>query len=156
MGLDEVIGPLVAPALIRKGLRERFRGHGPDESFVARRIAVWDTPKVRNAIAFEVGGMAAGLAEVSPKYPYITRPVFVLAQRGEAYHGWVAERMHDDIPGSSIRLVSRTGHFIQDERPDAVVLAIRQAAAKAGLGLPVEAPAEDDDDAPALQAEPAR
>lgn len=100
--------------------------------------------------------MAKGLAELAPKFPRITRPVFVLAQRGHAYHAGVAQRMHEDIPGSSLRLVSRTGHFIQFERTDAVVLAIRQAAAKAGLGPPVEASEDDDDAQPAFQAEPAR
>jgi pimeloyl-ACP methyl ester carboxylesterase len=41
-----------------------------------------------------------------------------------------AERLHADVPGSTLELLPGTGHFLQFEKTDDVVRTIRRAASQ--------------------------
>ena len=127
MGFGVLTGPLVAPARIRKGLVEQF-AHPPPEDFIALRTRLWSTPKVTHAIAVETLGAAENLRRLSPKYPSIRRPVFILAEADSEFRRTSAERLHGDIPGSTLELLPGTGHYVQFEKTDDVVRAISRGA----------------------------
>ncbi len=131
-GLSAVVAPLFAPAKIRKGLAETFSNGTVPEEFATRRIAIWNSPKVSHATAAETLGYAGWLRVLSPGYPRIARPVVIVAEADSEFRRTTAERLHQDIAGSTLRLVPGTGHLIQIEKPDAVVDAIRQAAGQKG------------------------
>jgi pimeloyl-ACP methyl ester carboxylesterase len=128
LGVATLAGPFVAPARIRQGLIEQFAGHPPPEDFVAQRTRLWSTPKVTHAIAAETLGAAEGLRRLAPRYPSIRRPVFILAQADDAFRRTTAERLHAEVPGSTLELLPGTGHFLQFEKTDDVVRTIRRAA----------------------------
>jgi pimeloyl-ACP methyl ester carboxylesterase len=127
MGFGALTGPFIAPARIRRGLVEQFAGHAP-EDFIAPRARMWSTPKVTHAIAVETIEAADNLRRLSPKYASIRRPVFILAEADSPFRRTAAERLHADVPGSTLELLSGTGHFVQFEKTDDVVRTIRRAA----------------------------
>lgn len=127
-GFAEVLGPTLAPAKIRKGIVEQFRGAAPPEGFVELRTRIWSTPKVTHAIAEETLHAAKNLSALSPRYPSITRPVFLVAQADDPFRRATAERLHREIAGSTLELVPAAGHYIQFQKTDVVVRTIRRAA----------------------------
>ncbi len=145
-GVAAAIVPWWAPPRIRELLPGSFRRRPPDAAYIEQRVTLWSTAKVGHAFAHEMLGISSGLAALSPRYPYITRPVGILVEAGDPFWNQTAERLHDEIPGSTIRTVSGTGHMMQFDRTDAIVLAVRQAAGKAGLGPPVDPAARADDE----------
>jgi pimeloyl-ACP methyl ester carboxylesterase len=128
MGFGTLTGPFVAPARIREGLVEQFASRTPPEDFIALRTRMWSRPKVTHAIAVETVDAAENLRLLSPKYRSIRRPVFILAQADNAFRRTMAERLHADVPGATLELLPGTGHFLQFEKTDDVVGAIRRAA----------------------------
>jgi pimeloyl-ACP methyl ester carboxylesterase len=128
MGVGTLVGPIVGPSKIRNGLRATFSNGNVSEDFAARRVALWNRPKVTHAIAEETIGAPADLRALSANYAHITRPVFIVAEADTDFRRESAERLHQDISGSSLRLVPETGHFIQFEKTGEVVDAIRRAA----------------------------
>jgi pimeloyl-ACP methyl ester carboxylesterase len=129
MGFGTLTGPLIAPARIRKGLVEQFAAT-PPEDFIALRTRMWSTPKATHAIAVETLDAAESLRRLSPKYPSIRRPVFILAEADSEFRRTAAERLHADVPGSTLELLPGTGHFVQFEKTDDVVRTIRRAASQ--------------------------
>lgn len=128
MGFARTLGPLAAPKNIRAGLIEQFNERVPTESFLAERVALWNHPKVLHTIAAETLGSAEYLAAQSPRYPSIQRPVFIVSQIERENRRRSAERLHTEIRGSSLELLTDTGHFVQFEKPSEVVATIRRAA----------------------------
>jgi pimeloyl-ACP methyl ester carboxylesterase len=128
VGFGALTGSLIAPAKIRKGLIEQFSGRTPPEEFIALRTRIWSTPKVTHAIAVETLAAAESLRALSPKYPSIRRPVFIVAEADSEFRRTTAERLHGDIPGSTLELLSNTGHYVQLEKTADVVRTIRRAA----------------------------
>jgi pimeloyl-ACP methyl ester carboxylesterase len=128
MGVAAMTGPFIAPARIRAGLVEEFKGGPPSEEFIAFRTRLWSTPKVTHAIAVETLGAAESLRALSPKYPSIRRPVFIVAQADSAFRRTTAERLHGDVAGSTLELLPGTGHFVHFEKTADVVRTIRRAA----------------------------
>ena len=62
----------------------------------------------------------------SPRYRQIRVPVFIVAGDGDKavdYRGH-AMRLHDEIPGSRLRIFPHTGHMVHHVHPDAIVEAI--------------------------------
>lgn len=112
---------------IAEGIAEQFGGRTPPVGFVDLRVRLWANPKVMRSIAEETIGAAAFLAAQSPRYPSIEAPVRIVAQAASDFRRGAAERLHREVPGSSLRLVERTGHYVQIEQPDAVVEEIRAA-----------------------------
>ena len=127
-GFGVLTGPLVAPARIRKGLVEEFKGRPPSEDFIALRTRLWSTPKVTHAIAVETLDAAENLRQLSPKYPNIRRPVFIVAEADSVFRRTAAERLHADVQGSTLELLPGTGHFVQFEKTGDVVRTIQRAA----------------------------
>ncbi|MGH7436726.1 MAG: alpha/beta fold hydrolase, partial [Polyangiaceae bacterium] len=127
VGFSSVVGPLVAPGKIRRGLNEAFAGHEVPEEFAAARVRLWSTPKVAHATAVETVGAADGLAAQSGGYPRITKPVVVVYEADNEFRRTTAEHLHRDIPGSSMHLVPDTGHMIPLEKPAEVVAAVHEA-----------------------------
>lgn len=128
VGFGTLTGPFIAPARIRKGLVEQFAGRTVSEDFIALRTRLWSTPKATHAIAVETVDAADSLRRLSPKYPSITRPVFILAEADNEFRRTTAEHLHGDVPGSTLELLPGTGHFLQFEKTDDVVRTIRRAA----------------------------
>ena len=62
----------------------------------------------------------------SPRYRDIQVPVFIVAGDGDKAvdHRGHAMRLHDEIPGSQLRIFPHTGHMVHHVHPDAVVEAI--------------------------------
>jgi pimeloyl-ACP methyl ester carboxylesterase len=127
VGFSSVIGPLVAPGKIRRGLHEAFAGHEVSEDFIAARGRMWSSPKVAHATAVETVGASEGLAAQSSGYPGITKPVVLVFEADSEFRRTTAEHLHRDIPGSSMHLVPDTGHMIPWEKPEEIVAAVREA-----------------------------
>jgi pimeloyl-ACP methyl ester carboxylesterase len=128
IGVVRVLGPLRAEQRIERGIAQLQGGRAPDPAFVELRTKLWTSPKVVHALAEEIVGAREGLLRLSSKYPDIRAPVYIVAQADDPFRRTTAERLHRDIAGSVLRLVPETGHYIQFDKPGAVVDAIREAA----------------------------
>jgi pimeloyl-ACP methyl ester carboxylesterase len=126
-GFARVLGGPMAGPRIEQGIRDTFRVRVPSPEFIERRVAIWSTAKMTVSIAGETAGSAGFLAAQSPRYAEIRRPVRIVAQSEDAFRRGAAERLHRDIAGSTLRLLPRTGHFVQLERPRKVLHEIREA-----------------------------
>lgn len=127
MGFASALGPTLAPDRIREGLTQQFRG-SPPPGFVLQRMLIWATPKVTHAIALEALGASDALAAQSPRYGQIHAPVHILGQADDPFRVETAERLHREVPGSTLQLLSGAGHYLQFEKADEVANTIRAAA----------------------------
>jgi len=127
-GVARAIGSLVGPGKIRAGFARSFATPPPEE-FTALRTRIWTQAKVTRSIAAEVLGAQPGLDALAPRYPEIRLPVVVVGQTADPARREAAERLAREVPGARLRLVEGTGHFVQVERPEAVVAAIAEAGA---------------------------
>jgi pimeloyl-ACP methyl ester carboxylesterase len=128
-GIARALGGKLAAPRIHAGLVDAFNGHEPPPGFVDTRIRIWSNPKVTHTIAAETIGAAEYLPAQSPSYPRIHVPVRIVAQSDTAMRRQNAERLHRDIPGSTLRLLAGTGHYVQVEKPAEVAQEIRAAIA---------------------------
>jgi pimeloyl-ACP methyl ester carboxylesterase len=126
LGCASVLGAFIAPTRIRSELSHVWTG-APEE-FITLRTRIWSTPKVSHALARESLDSPAALAAQSPRYPEIEKPVSILAQADDPQRKGTAERLHHDIPGSTLELLHGTGHYLQFEKTDEVVKAIENLA----------------------------
>jgi pimeloyl-ACP methyl ester carboxylesterase len=129
MGLGTLFGGALAPSKIRKGLTAQFRGAAPSPDFIAMRTRIWSAPKVTHAIARETLGANEALTAQSAQYGRIDQPLYIMGQADDPVRRATAERLHADIPHSSLVLVPDSGHYIQFQKPEVVVDTIRRAAA---------------------------
>jgi pimeloyl-ACP methyl ester carboxylesterase len=129
VGLASLLPEREAARRIQAGLEGEFAPSAPPAGFVALRRRVWTQPKVTHALAVESVAYDRTLAEQAPRYASIRAPLYVLAQRDQPVRRENAERLAREVPGAELRLVEQSGHFIQFQRPDAVIDAIRRAAA---------------------------
>jgi pimeloyl-ACP methyl ester carboxylesterase len=127
-GVARALGSERVAKRIESGIAEQFGGRTPEAGFVELRSRIWSTPKVLHALAVETLGAREGLRQLSPKYPEIRRPVFIVGQADNEFRRMTAERLYRDVAGSVLKLVPGTGHYIQIEKPSVVVDAIREAA----------------------------
>jgi pimeloyl-ACP methyl ester carboxylesterase len=126
VGAASVIGTFVAPIVIRKGLERAFGRRAPSEDFVALRTRVWSAPKVLHAAALETLGAQTTLASQSRRYNEIRQPVTIVGQADDAPRSATAQRLHADIVGSTLVLLSGTGHYVQFEKTREVADAIHR------------------------------
>ena len=129
-GFARLVGARMAAPRIAEGIKETFLYDEPSQEFIDLRIRLWSTPKATRAIAAETMGSPRYLATLNPHYGRITQPVRIVAQAGDAFRRETAERLHRDIPRSSLRLVEKSGHYVQFEQPEAVLEEIRAAIAE--------------------------
>jgi pimeloyl-ACP methyl ester carboxylesterase len=139
VGLARLLPDDIAQAKIRAGVRSEFKLAPPSESFVDLRARIWSSPKVMHALAAEMAGMAGWLAELSPRYPSISRPLFLLAERDHPAHRAAAEHLARDVPSAELELVPKAGHFLQFEAAGRVIATIDRAALLARSPVPLAA-----------------
>jgi pimeloyl-ACP methyl ester carboxylesterase len=136
LGCASVLGSFIAPTRIRSELQNIW--HDAPDEFITLRTRIWSTPKVSHALARESLEARAALGAQSPRYPEVQQPVSILAQADDAKRKSNAERLHRDIAGSTLELLSGTGHYLQFEKTAEVVRAIEQL-----VPVPVKEDEED-------------
>jgi len=127
-GLARLAGPVLSPKKIRAGLEAVFPNGDIPSGFAEKRIPIWTQAKVSVEAARESLGAPSQLAALSPRYKEIRRPVFIIAQGDDPRRRENAERLHADVAGSQLELVSGTGHYVQFAKPEAVAELIGRAA----------------------------
>ncbi len=125
-GFAALFAPL-AKRRIGRGVAEQFEGP-PPAGFVELRQRMWSTPKVLHAIAEETLHSKENLEKLSPKYPAIKSPTYILAEADSDFRRATAERLHGDVKSSSLRLVPNTGHYMQFQKPQEIIEAVKAAA----------------------------
>lgn len=66
------------------------------------------------------------LAQITPRYRDITQPVLLIwGERDGIVKPSIARQLHATLPDSHLRLIPNCGHMPQEERPEAVVQAVR-------------------------------
>ena len=88
------------------------------------RTRIGSPPKVSYALAGETADAGKALQAQSPRYPEIEQPVAILAEADDPGRTASAQRLHRDIAGSTVELLSDTGHYLQFEKTEEVVRAI--------------------------------
>jgi len=127
-GFGTLFAPL-ARRRIGRGVAEQFEGPPPD-GFIELRQRIWSTPKVLHALADETAGSTENLKRLAPRYPDIKSPTYILAEADAQFRRATAERLHVDVKGSTLRLVPNTGHYVQFQKPEEVIDAVKAAAGR--------------------------
>jgi pimeloyl-ACP methyl ester carboxylesterase len=129
MGVAALASASIAPSKIRAGLQRVFGARNPPESFVAERTRIWSCAKVTHALALESLHAADELAALSPRYPSIHAPLYIVAEADDPRRVAGAKHLQRDVIGAQLRLLPDTGHYLQIEKPVEVAEVIRTAAA---------------------------
>ena len=113
-------------------LRKVFAPDPTPPDYLARARAMWVRPAPVRAMTEDFHGLEGLLREIRPRYPELTVPVLILT--GERDRLVDAERnsmtLAREVPDAEVILVPGAGHGLPQARPDAVVAAVRRAAAK--------------------------
>jgi pimeloyl-ACP methyl ester carboxylesterase len=128
MGLARWLAPWLGPVKIRAELQGLFPTGQLPEDFLALRTAMWTQPKVAVATAKENLEASEGLAAMSPHYPGIEHPVFVMAGEADPHRRSAAEMLRRDVARAQLFLVRGGGHYIQFQDVPGVLAVIGQAA----------------------------
>jgi pimeloyl-ACP methyl ester carboxylesterase len=136
--ISPLIGHLIAPKLIRKVFEpkpvpSRFR-----ESFP---LDLSLRPSQLRASAEDSALMVPSAMAMEDEYGGLRLPVAILAGQGDrlvtpARH---AVRLHDEIAGSTLRLLPGLGHMIHYDAQDAIAGAVRHVLDRAQAGPPAPA-----------------
>lgn len=126
-GLSRLLGPLVGPQKIRRGIEQVYAPLRPTESFVQERVARWSSPKVNHTLADERVHANDVTDRISPHYPEITVPVWIVSNGDDPSRRETAERLARAVPHSNVRLLHHTGHYVQYEAPNEVLAAVHEA-----------------------------
>jgi pimeloyl-ACP methyl ester carboxylesterase len=127
------VGPLAAPGEIRKGLAEAFAPDPVDPAALDLALEQWTRPGPMQASACDWKGLDSSWTALAARYGEIRVPVEVLAAPGDAIvkpaH---TELLKQKIAGANVVAAPNHGHFLQYSATDAVLEAVRRAAARAG------------------------
>jgi pimeloyl-ACP methyl ester carboxylesterase len=142
-----VVGRLATP-LMTKAI---FTPMPVAESFAAFPIEMSLRPSQIRATSADTAMMVPAAALLSARYGELALPIEIVAGDGDivAYCDRHAERLHDRLPGSGLKVVAGAGHMVHYAAPDEVVAAIGRAVARA---KPSPAGGRGDDIVPASAA----
>lgn len=95
------------------------------------------------AMAEDGAMMVPAAAAMRDRYGELRLPVAILAGTEDvvAFPDRESERLHDDIPHSTLRLIPGVGHMLHHADPDAVVEAVEAVSRRIGEGRRVAVPA---------------
>jgi pimeloyl-ACP methyl ester carboxylesterase len=136
--LRHTLAPLQARLLWPLVMRKMFGPRAVPPSF--ERFPKWMAmrPRQLRAAAGESAGMMTGAARLSKHYRELAMPVAILAGSDDriAYPSVHAQRLHADLPHSTLTLVPGQGHMLQHLAPGIVRQAALGEAASAPVGEP--------------------
>ncbi|NKC32262.1 alpha/beta fold hydrolase [Falsiroseomonas selenitidurans] len=128
--LSPLLGLAIAPLLFR-----RIFAPGPVPAHFAAGFPTGLAlrPSQLRAAAADTALMVPAAMATRHRHGALPMPVLILAGDGDRIVDVERQsgRLHRDIPGSTLRLLPGAGHMIHHQAPDAVVRAIRDAAARA-------------------------
>lgn len=130
--LGSAVARMLPRSAVQKEIARRLQSelqHEPPVGFVRLRQELWATPKVTHALACEIMGEDAELAQQSPAYPRISVPLYAVAQRDQPERRASAERLGREAR-ATVELVAASAHYVQYDAADAVLAMIRRAAAE--------------------------
>lgn len=101
-------------------------------------------PSTIHATVEDGSHMNEAAREIAPHYPEISVPVVILAGTGDKMSSYAkqAVRLRDDIPGSRLRIVPKTGHMLHHARPQEILRAVATAWVEAESRRDTEAQLE--------------
>ncbi|HUF13515.1 MAG TPA: alpha/beta hydrolase [Longimicrobiales bacterium] len=113
-------------------LRKVFAPDSTPGEYLKRARAMWVRPAPVRAMTDDFHGLAAALRELRPRYGELPVPVIILSGDRDRL---VDPRRNSfalasEAPDAEMILVPGAGHGLPQARPDAVVQAIRRAAAR--------------------------
>lgn len=128
LGILRMTPSFLLAGQVRAGLLKEYRVKPPSEAFLEQRGEMWSSPKVLHSIADETLGSFQWLPVIKKAYLLLRRPLYVLAQAEDPRRLAQAKLLHNDVPGSTLIAVPRSGHFLHHEQPQRVIDAITRAA----------------------------
>ncbi|WP_168220268.1 alpha/beta fold hydrolase [Azospirillum thermophilum] len=130
---------LILPALIAR----IFQPDPVPESYRDIPVDVILHPTRLQAGAAQLGALIPAMAEQAPRYPDLRVPLTIIAGTDDRIltprdH---SIRLHREVPGSTLHLLSGHGHMVHHMRPDMVLDAIERLdrTAHAESGMPLQA-----------------
>jgi len=135
--ISPLLGRMLWPAFIRK----LFTPAKTSETF-KDGYPVWMSlrPSQLRATTEEIALMIPSAAKLSTRYRELTMPVKIMAGTSDLHvlpelH---SQRLHEEVPGSELILVSEVGHMIQHTVPHQVLFVIDRAANAAPVAALVQ------------------
>jgi pimeloyl-ACP methyl ester carboxylesterase len=124
----EQLPPALHEGLVRSYIAgASHRGLGDDD--LDRLVEPWTGPEGQPAFYRQIAQAGQRYTdEIEPGYPDIDLPVHIIWGTEDT---WIpvdrAHRLHDLIPGSTLRLIDGAGHLIQLDAPAELAVAVRAA-----------------------------
>jgi pimeloyl-ACP methyl ester carboxylesterase len=126
--LNLLFTPLVAASLVRSDLKKAFAPDPVPPHYLRSVLSEWTRPKKVKWYAVDDALLNESLPSLSARYSEIRAPVAILTGDSDLIVPAEenAHRLHDTLPGSSLEVLSQTGHQIPFTRAEAVVRAIER------------------------------
>jgi len=142
------VGPVVGRLATPMMTKAIFTPMPVAESFAAFPMEMSLRPSQIRATSADTAMMVPAAALLSARYGELDLPVEIVAGEGDivAFCDRHAERLHDQLPGSGLKVIPGAGHMVHYAAPDEVVAAIDRAA---GRVAPSQGAGRGDDIVPA-------
>jgi pimeloyl-ACP methyl ester carboxylesterase len=131
------VSPLTSRMLWRPLTKQMFAPRPVPDSF--RQLPVWMMlrPKQVRASAADNTLMVPAALALAKRYPELTVPVAIIAgtQDRVVDPGHNAERLHERVEGSALKLQPGVGHMTHYAHPEQVMEAIEEIAGRAGAPI---------------------
>ena len=127
LGLVPIGRPYMATPLAKV-----FAPDSTPGEYLERARAMWVRPAPVRAMTRDFHGLAAALRDLRPRYAQLRVPVVVVAGDKDRLvdHERNSLAFAREVPDAEMILVPGAGHGLPQARPDAIIEAIRRAAAK--------------------------
>ncbi len=127
-GMSVLISKTVASKKIEEGLLARFEGNTKTltDDFLTSRKQLWSQPKVLYATSKEHINYDNDLKEISDNYKNINAKVSIVYGTNDFQQILTdSKKLHNDLSTSEIFALENTAHFVQFEKPKALMEIIK-------------------------------
>jgi pimeloyl-ACP methyl ester carboxylesterase len=124
--------PLIADSRMKRRLLAAFHPDPIPDWYLQAASAFFLRASALSATAEDAVVRAREVADLSHRYPTLAVPLEIVASESDTYVPSEAHshRLHREIPGSVLTVLPGAGHQVPQARPEAVVEAVRRAAAR--------------------------
>jgi pimeloyl-ACP methyl ester carboxylesterase len=124
--LSHTVAPLIGEAIAPAVIERMFSPHGVSPRFAKEfPVALTLRPSQVHAFAQDSAHMIAAAERLSPRYPTLFPPAAILAGDADQIVSYrQAQRLHGEVPGSSLDVLRGGSHMVHHIAPERVVRAI--------------------------------
>src|SRR2546421_1233393 len=121
--INFALSPLIAASVVRSDLKKAFSPDDVPPHYLRSVLSEWTRPRKVKWYSVDDALLNESLPAVSSRYQEILAPMAIVTGDSDLIipSDQNAHRLHQSLPGSHLKVLSRTGHQIPFTNPSAVV-----------------------------------